>query len=191
MSTSNFFKNNARNYYAILEHVDDGEDYDPFFWYDYKESISDMLYSDHGYNMDGKTSDWRNTTALAGKWYEASEYGDIFVSIVLRHGYYEGGNLDYEIYYEGSEYDADDIDAIADEIAEAVEDKRSTKRVRREALEAIQKAIDEAESICATYCTDTLVCTARFSNGETWYGPVPKSELPETETAKASAVAAA
>lgn len=191
MATGNFFKRNARYYYAVLEHVDDDDERDPFFWNDYKEYLEDILYNEHGYNHDGKTSDWRDTTALNGKWYQASEYGEIFVSIVLRHGYYEGGNLDYEIYYEGCEYESDEIESIVDEIAGCVEDGRSTKRVRLEARKAILKAIDEAESICATYCTDTLVCTARFSNGETWYGPVPKSELPVTETAKASAVAAA
>lgn len=173
MGTSNFFKRNARHYYAVIEHL---EDYDPYFWEDYKKYISDLLYSDHGFNMSGKTS-WRDTTALAGKWYEASEYGEVFVSIVLRHGYYEGGCLDYEIYYDGCEYEVSDVDAIADEIAECVEDKRSTKRVRRQALAAIEAAIEEAEKICATYCTDALAVTERFSNGETWYGPVPKAEL--------------
>jgi len=106
-----------------------------------------------------------------------------------RCGYYEGANFDYDLEIE--EYCNDYYNACYDEIptlsdiGSAFECRNARQRkdtemrefmfakmLEKELENVIDMLVDEVEEVFSNVCQYKLCVTARFSNGETWYGKV-------------------
>jgi hypothetical protein len=110
------------------------------------------------------------------QYYSNKTFGDMSVTVsincVIRQGYYEGGNLDWYVTYDLSNYKGDEIDFQKDFIdcSNMPEGMRIIQS--RNAERWAQKVTDELVEIVEDLFTKQsmpLVVTARFSNGETHY----------------------
>ena len=186
MATSNFYNNNANNIYAIIPE----NEYDAFI-YDYiidnisndleaftKNSKAYLDYSNKHYRDASLIEVIRVTDEVAGVPFTVS------IEVLMRSGYYEGANLDYEINYNIGSVEFDDItdtfQAYFDVASwnygmnkglATIQAKNASNR-----LEAMsEELIGNVEKILKENCTHILRVSARFSNGETWYSEVKTS----------------
>lgn len=110
------------------------------------------------------------------QYYSSKTFGDMPVTVsincVIRHGYYEGGNLDWYITYDLSNYKGNEIDFKQDFIDCSGMPEGMRVIQSRNAERWAQKITDELVEIVEELFTKQsmpLVVTARFSNGETHY----------------------
>ena len=153
MATSNFHNVNASHIFAV-ELQDE---------YDYQDLV-DNLESEFSTNID--YSDYSKSDPNELRSFPSKSLGsfsnsiciedddvEIFVTPVIRSGYYDGVNLDWHVryYVNGSENEtySDDINV----------------------LRISNKYVEFIENIFEKY-SEPLVVTARFSNGETIYSKV-------------------
>jgi hypothetical protein len=151
------------------------EDYDYEDLKDY--TIELMEQSKFSYSDNGNFSNNRNFEGtLLGSLNVDKCFGDICVEVrvnaVIRSGYYEGANLDYEVeYYTGSGWE-DSIDFKYD--FENHSDMRSglqtiqTKHAERWAEKIADELVEELERIFTQVSTPYRK-VAQFSNGEAVY----------------------
>jgi hypothetical protein len=195
MGASNFYNRNANNVYAVLMDYEDvvfdedgneteetqmvqceSWDYDNLI--DYVTELMDVqtlfkavdrveFYNNRNYEATGIKSLVSYKT-----------FGDVEVEILLtaivRSGYYEGANLDWEInYYAGSGYD--DILNLSYDFASQYDNQGMAKIQCRNAENWAKKEgermVEELERIF-TQVSKPLEVVARFSNGETIYKEV-------------------
>ena len=185
MATGNFYNNNARNIYAVYQE----NEYDDFIYDDVKENISS--------DLETYTKNSKACLGYANKYYSDASLIDIIeltdevagvpftvsIEILMRSGYYEGANLDYEINYNIESVEFDDIsEAFQAYIDVATYDFDMSKGLATiqaknasNRLEAMSdKLVENVEKILKENCTHILQVSARFSNGETWYSEVEK-----------------
>lgn len=195
MGASNFYNRNAKNVYAVLMDYEDvvfdedgneteetqmvaceSWDYDNLVDY-----VTELMDEQKVFNSVDRVEFYNNRN------YEATgikslvsykSFGDVEVEVLLtavvRSGYYEGANLDWEInYYAGSGYD--DILDLTYEFESQYENQGMAKIQKRNAEKWATKVgeqmIEELERIF-TQVSKPLEVVARFSNGETIYKEV-------------------
>ena len=183
--TGNFYKTNATHYFAIGE----GDDGDEAHYEDSKANILSELKG-KGYVEAPERQQLQQDNrsfpgaALANKEVD-KKFGDntctITLTAVIRSGYYQGANLDWEISYNygGESVEALDEDDVKNEFTYNAEDEEKAK-LEKEAEKAYKwmeaeasKLTTELEDIYEEN-TMALAVTARFSSGETHYGKVGK-----------------
>lgn len=205
MATGNFSKVNAKNYYVIYGTYKDenGEDVQRDSW-DF-DDLREFIREDGRETklFTEESNEWvdRDAQELCYDSYY-THFGKngiltdttIVRTIIMRSGYYEGGNLDWEIEIQSpngfrfklSEYDSlenlvkDYMDSIRDCVERWGADygwNLGTFKIQRKNMEKwLTKIIENEEEICEKFCKenceDVYVVSARFSNGETWYSKV-------------------
>lgn len=195
MGASNFYNRNAKNVYAVLMDYEDvvfdedgneteetqmvaceSWDYDNLVDY-----VTELMDEQKVFNSVDRVEFYNNRN------YEATgikslvaykSFGDVEVEVLLtavvRSGYYEGANLDWDInYYAGSGYD--DILDLTYEFESQYDNQGMAKIQKRNAEKWATKVgeqmIEELERIF-TQVSKPLEVVARFSNGETIYKEV-------------------
>lgn len=96
--------------------------------------------------------------------------------IIVRSGYYQGANLDYEMYVETDNEDYESITDLIEDIQRYPEDfdisegmsEKYAKWIENWFKKEVEPMKEEIEKVFADYTTPLCV-TARFSNGETMY----------------------
>ena len=153
MATSNFHNVNASHIFAV-ELQDE---------YDYQDLV-DNLESEFGTNMDysdyGKSdpNELRSFPSKSlGSFSNSVKIGDdeveVYVTPVIRSGYYEGCNLDWHVRYYVNGYEDDTYET----------------HTRIQTL--VEVYTNFIENVYEQY-SQPLGVTARFSNGETIYHPI-------------------
>lgn len=195
MGASNFYNRNAKNVYAVLMDYEDvvfdedgneteetqmvqceSWDYDNLI--DYVTELMDEqtlfkaverveFYNNRNYEATGIKS-------LASYKTFGNVEVEVLLTAVIRSGYYEGANLDWELnYYAGSGYD--DILDLTYEFESQNENQGMAKIQKRNAEKWATKIgeqmVEELERIF-TQVSKPLEVVARFSNGETFYKEV-------------------
>lgn len=205
MATGNFSKVNAKNYYVIYGTYKDenGEEIQRDSWDfdDLRECIREdgretKLFTE-------KSDGWvdRDAQELCCESYD-THFGKsdfltdtrIVRTIIMRNGYYEGGNLDWDIEItspDGCNFKLSEYDSLEDLIEDYMRSIRDyvdrwgadygwnmgTYKMHKKNIEKwLTKIIENEEEICEKFCKenceDVYVVSARFSNGETWYSKV-------------------
>lgn len=106
------------------------------------------------------------------------------MDVIMRHGYYDGVNIDQQINletdlsgYSWDDYESEEIDNMTDAIIDEYADYRIATKVQlmchRNAIANRLQALEEVlwqryKELVFPYCEEYRVA-ARFSNGETWY----------------------
>lgn len=210
MGTCNFSVTNAQSIYAILstyecedENCNVTEQYkDEFDWSCDTENI--QYHGEESGLFPFSSDKWnralngREVCGSEGKWETYGKKGTAWTTetqiesvIVLRSGYYEHANLDYDINItdcKGNEYllsDYDDLGDLLDDYLSNLEDivewygydhgwnvgtfKMHRKNIDKWLTNRILAEIEKCEQFCKEMCEVELGVAARFSNGETWY----------------------
>lgn len=172
MGTSNFYNKNANQVYACL--MGDVEEFEIL---NFKLDVSDMI-SELPYEFYEEDT-YDNNRSFCGHYLCRIESSKIIgnvelivsLKVVLRSGYYDGANLDWEIECDNTEYNC-----ISDYIEDAFDYSEMNaglkvihKSKATDWIEEIQeKMINDVEKVFAKI-TQPLKVVARFSNGETIY----------------------
>ena len=186
MATSNFYNENASNIYAVLMNYEDeeGNTVAPEYWEceDTIEELKNGLKELQTETINQYDDCWGHNnceTTELGRLQVSKEYADVEVTVtinsILRHGYYEGANLDWYIQFEVDGCDMDEIDfddmfwrsdlPKGMQVIQQTNAERWAENVRDELIEVMEgyyKKVSQYE----------LTVSARFSNGETWYEKV-------------------
>jgi len=155
MATSNFHNVNATNIFAVQ--LEDEFDYE--FLVDNLESElnNHSDYSDYGKTDPNELRSFPSKSL--GSFSNSTIIGDdeveVYVTPVIRSGYYEGCNLDWHVRYYVNGYEDDTYDT----------------HTRIQTL--VGSYVDYIENIFGQH-SQPLGVTARFSNGETIYHPIIK-----------------
>jgi len=174
MATSNFHNVNASAIFAVqLEHE---FDYD-----DLVENLKSELNNDPDYVDYGKTDkhELRSfPSRTLGSIRKYAQYKDFYVEVcvtpVIRSGYYDGVNLDWNVdYLINGDAQYDNTDFYIDDIAHygSMSKSKATKYAKlaeKKAEKVKNQIVDKVESIFSDY-SEKYGVTAVFSNGETIY----------------------
>ena len=174
MATSNFHNENASAIFAVqLEHE---FDYD-----DLVENLKSELNNDPDYVDYGKTDkhELRSfPSRTLGSIRKYVQYKDFYVEVcvtpVIRNGYYDGVNLDWNVdYLINGDVQYDNTDFYIDDIAHygSMSKSKATKYAKlaeKKAEKVKNQIVEKVESIFSDY-SDRYGVTAVFSNGETIY----------------------
>jgi len=177
MSTSNFHNVNASAIFAVPLEND-------FDYEDLVDNLKSELSNDSDYVDYGKTdhNECRSfPSRTLGSIRKYHQYKDFYVEVcvtpVIRSGYYEGVNLDWNVDYlinGDASYDSPDfyINDIA-HYGNLPKSKATTyaKLAEKKAEKLKNEIVEKLESIYSDYSMK-LGVTARFSNGETIYHKV-------------------
>jgi hypothetical protein len=153
MATSNFHNVNATNIFAVQ--LEDEWAYDDLVSNLESEFNNHSDYYDYGKSdpNDLRSFPSKSLGSFSNSICIEDDDVEIFVTPVIRSGYYDGVNLDWHVryYVNGSENEtySDDINV----------------------LRISNKYVEFIENIFEKY-SEPLVVTARFSNGETIYSKV-------------------
>lgn len=205
MATGNFGKVNARNYYVIYDTYKDenGEDVQRDNWDfdDLRDSIQENGRATKLFPEE--SNEWvdRNAQELCYKSYDTHFGKSYFLTdtrivrtIIMRSGYYEGADLDWDIEiispngfnFKLSEYYS--LENLIEDYMRSVRDyvdmwgadygwNMGTYKIQKKNIEKwLAKIVENEEEICEQFCKDNCEdvyqVSARFSNGETWYSKV-------------------
>ena len=176
MATANFYTKNASKYFAFEDKEDE--------FFDYKEFIEDLGYffEERGFDQSANynwctSEDAREVATISAD----RQYGGVSVEIqitaILRSGYYAGACFDWIPKFCIHTQDFDEIpdETLLCELLEYYSDMPAgmAKIQARNAEKWFQRTFDslvEETEKCMSEASDhTLVCTARFSNGEAMY----------------------
>lgn len=150
MATSNFHNVNATNIFAVQ--LQDEWAYDDLLSNLESEFTSHSDYSDYGKSDPYELHSFQSQPL--GSFSNSVTIGDdavdIFVTPVIRSGYYEGVNLDWHVRLYVNGYDDD-----------TYADDANVLRISNEYIEFIENIFEQY--------SEPLGVTARFSNGETIY----------------------
>jgi len=155
--TNNFAQTKTSAIYAVTDAEDE------FIWQDIRDSVITILEESDKYDFsenDSVSTDNNRSypSTSIGRVYIYGNGFDITVVLKTVSGYYSGFTLDYQDNI-CIDYETENIDEVT----------QLLKDVQTE-LEEVHKYI---ESVYSQF-TDKLICTARFSNGETIYEKVTK-----------------
>lgn len=201
MSASNFHKEFASAYYVVdgRRYLNsEGEELEQ--WEEECEVVDDTEYELESILEYAKSEGWTESDRSVGrdgdyglceKWEDedlilGTTVFEIKTEIIVRLGYYEACNLDWDIRVRvpGSGYDVRlsdfcNAEDIGDDIFDAFvwyEDvwneglkKMQKKNIIKKALDRIREVGLKADEFCRSNCTGVYAVSARFSNGETWY----------------------
>jgi len=174
MATSNFHNENASAIFAVrLENE-----------YDYEDLVSNLeseLSNNPDYVDYGKTDKHElrsfpsRTLGSIRKYHQYKDfYVEVCVTPVIRSGYYEGVNLDWNVDYSingDAEYDNNDfyIDDIAwyGKLSKSAATKYA-KLAEKKAEKLKNEIVEKLEALYSDY-SEKYGVTAVFSNGETIY----------------------
>ena len=155
MATSNFHNVNASHIFAV--ELQDEWEYD-----DLVSNLGFELDTHADYSIYGKSDphELRSFPSKSlGSFSNSFSIGDdeveVYVTPVIRSGYYEGANLDWHVRY----------------YVNGSEDESYESHPRIQTL--VDTYVDYIEKIYSQY-SQPLGVTARFSNGETIYHPINK-----------------
>jgi len=174
MATSNFHNENASAIFAVqLEHE---FDYD-----DLVENLKSELNNDPDYVDYGKTDkhELRSfPSRTLGSIRKYAQYKDFYVEVcvtpVIRSGYYDGVNLDWNVdYLINGDASYDSPEFYIDDIAHygSMSKSKATKYAKlaeKKAEKVKNQIVEKVESIFSDY-SEKYGVTAVFSNGETIY----------------------
>lgn len=174
MATSNFHNENASAIFAVqLEHE---FDYD-----DLVENLKSELNNDPDYVDYGKAdkNELRSfPSRTLGSIRKYVQYKDFYVEVcvtpVIRSGYYDGVNLDWNVdYLINGDAQYDNTDFYIDDIAHygSMSKSKATKYAKlaeKKAEKVKNQIVEKVESIFSDY-SEKYGVTAVFSNGETIY----------------------
>lgn len=150
MATSNFHNVNATHIFAVQ--LEDEFDYDDLIMNLQCEFDSHNDYSDCSKSDQHELRSFPSRTL--GSFSKCIQIGDdeaeVYVTPVIRSGYYEGCNLDWDVRYYVNGY----------------EDELYESHPRIQSL--VYHYVDFIENVYSQY-SQPLGVTARFSNGETIY----------------------
>jgi hypothetical protein len=172
MATSNFHNVNASAIFAVR--LEDEWAYD-----DLVENLTSELNNDADYVDYGKTDKHElrsfpsRTLGSIRKYHQYKDfYVEVCVTPVIRSGYYEGVNLDWNVDYaiNGDVYDIDELEnGIGYNTALPISKiKVYTSLAEKKAEKIKNKIVEKVESIFSDY-SEKYGVTAVFSNGETIY----------------------
>ena len=172
MSTSNFHNVNASAIFAVQ--LEDEWAYD-----DLVENLKSQLNNDPNYVDYGKSdpNELRSFPSRSlGSIRKYHEYKDFYVEVcvtpVIRSGYYDGVNLDWNVDYSinGDSYDIDELEnGIGYNTALPISKIKAYSLLAEKKAEKLKNEIvEKVESIFSDY-SDRYGVTAVFSNGETIY----------------------
>jgi hypothetical protein len=197
MGTSNFYNKNASRVFAVLMDYEqpiideDGNETDetgyisPDQW-EYDDFISDIKSILNNCPMFFRADEGNNSHNLRS--FEGRVLGsyiedrtllnvslEVQITCILRSGYYEGANLDWEITYYIDGYEHDEIGNAVEEWEYQAnkEFNQGLCKIHKSNAEAsltqlTDKLIEHVENIY-TEASMPLKVVARFSNGETMY----------------------
>jgi hypothetical protein len=174
MATSNFHNENASAIFAVqLEHE---FDYD-----DLVDNLKSELNNDPDYVDYGKTDkhELRSfPSRTLGSIRKYAQYKDFYVEVcvtpVIRSGYYDGVNLDWNVdYLINGDASYDSPEFYIDDIAHygSMSKSKATKYAKlaeKKAEKVKNQIVEKVESIFSDY-SEKYGVTAVFSNGETIY----------------------
>ena len=153
MATSNFHNVNATNIFAVQ--LEDEYDY-----HDLVDNLESELnnhsdYSDYGKSDPNELRSFpsKSLGSFSNSTIIDDDEVEVYVTPVIRSGYYEGCNLDWHVRYYVNGY----------------EDETYESHPRIQTLVGVY--VDYIEKIFNQY-SQPLGVTARFSNGETIYHPI-------------------
>jgi hypothetical protein len=172
MATSNFHNVNASAIFAVR--LEDEWAYD-----DLVENLTSELNNDADYVDYGKTDKHElrsfpsRTLGSIRKYHQYKDfYVEVCVTPVIRSGYYEGVNLDWNVDYaiNGDVYDMDELEnGIGYNTALPISKIKAYSLLAEKKAEKLKNEIvEKVESIFSDY-SDRYGVTAVFSNGETIY----------------------
>jgi hypothetical protein len=172
MATSNFHNVNASAIFAVQ--LEDEWSYD-----DLVENLKSQLNNDPNYVDYGKSdpNELRSFPSRSlGSIRKYHQYKDFYVEVcvtpVIRSGYYEGVNLDWNVDYtiNGDVYDMDELEnGIGYNTALPISKIKAYSLLAEKKAEKLKNEIvEKVESIFSDY-SDRYGVTAVFSNGETIY----------------------
>ena len=172
MATSNFHNVNASAIFAVQ--LEDEWAYD-----DLVENLTSELSNNPDYVDYGKTDkhELRSFPSRSlGSIRKYHEYKDFYVEVcvtpVIRSGYYDGVNLDWNVDYSinGDSYDIDELEnGIGYNTALPISKIKAYSLLAEKKAEKLKNEIvEKVESIFSDY-SDRYGVTAVFSNGETIY----------------------
>jgi hypothetical protein len=172
MATSNFHNVNASAIFAVqLE--------DEWSYEDLVENLKSELNNDSDYVDYGKSdpNELRSFPSRSlGSIRKYHQYKDFYVEVcvtpVIRSGYYDGVNLDWNVDYSinGDSYDIDELEnGIGYNTALPISKIKAYSLLAEKKAEKLKNEIvEKVESIFSDY-SDRYGVTAVFSNGETIY----------------------
>jgi hypothetical protein len=177
MATSNFHNVNATHIFACS--LENEWDYEDLVDNLKSELSNDSDYVDYGKTDHNECRSFPSRTLGSIRKYH--QYKDFYVEVcvtpVIRSGYYEGVNLDWNVDYlinGDASYDSPDfyINDIA-HYGNLPKSKATTyaKLAEKKAEKLKNEIVEKLESIYSDYSMK-LGVTARFSNGETIYHKV-------------------
>jgi hypothetical protein len=172
MATSNFHNVNANKIFACK--LEDEWDYNHFISNIKSELKNSKYYFTENGNDDSELRSYPSSvigTIISSKQYKDFE-AEIKLTVIVRSGYYEGINLDWQIGYsvgagETDEIDfAQDLEYVADYSPEKA--KQFAGYAEKWAEVETEVIVNFIEEVFENYSTPVRV-VARFSNGETIY----------------------
>ena len=174
MATSNFHNENASAIFAVqLEHE---FDYDDLVDNLKSELNNDPDYVDYGKADKNELRSFPSRTLGSIRKYV--QYKDFYVEVcvtpVIRSGYYDGVNLDWNVdYLINGDVQYDNTDFYIDDIAHygSMSKSKATKYAKlaeKKAEKVKNQIVEKVESIFSDY-SEKYGVTAVFSNGETIY----------------------
>ena len=174
MATSNFHNENASAIFAVqLEHE---FDYDDLVDNLKSELNNDPDYVDYGKADKNELRSFPSRTLGSIRKYV--QYKDFYVEVcvtpVIRSGYYDGVNLDWNVdYLINGDAQYDNTDFYIDDIAHygSMSKSKATKYAKlaeKKAEKIKNQIVEKVESIFSDY-SEKYGVTAVFSNGETIY----------------------
>lgn len=194
MATGNFYVKNANDVYAFAMEAEDCFDFD-----DSLDCIKEAGISKYGFEETSGSDGDRNycgdyilDKSFGGKnFYNSGLTVNIDITIIVRGGYYQGANLDFELEvmndnyypYKLGDYESEDdlIDDMADEFVDYCDEvynyglrKCFKKRYKAFLEDYINKAIEYANNVLKNLCEEEYSIVGVFSNGETLYRKVNK-----------------
>ena len=155
MATSNFHNVNASNIFAV--ELQDEWEYQDLVSNLESEFNTNLDYSDYSKSDPNELRSFPSKSV--GSFSNSIEIGEdeveVYVTPVIRSGYYEGCNLDWHVRYYVNGY----------------EDETYESHQRVQSL--VESYVEYIENIFGQH-SQPLGVTARFSNGETIYHPINK-----------------
>ena len=191
MATRNFYVKNANDVYAFAMEAEDCFDFD-----DSLDCIKEAGILKYGFEETSGSDGDRNycgdyilDKSFGGKkFYNSGLTVNIDITIIVRSGYYQGANLDFELevmndYYDpyklgDYECEEDLIEAMADEFVEDCDvynyglRKCFKKRYKVFLEDYIDKAIEYTNKVLENLCEEEYCLIGTASNGEGFYQKV-------------------
>jgi hypothetical protein len=177
MATSNFHNENSSSIFAVQ--LQDEWAYEDLISNLTSELSSNPNWIDRVVSDPNELRSFPSTTVgVIERMYQYKDfYVEVCVTPVIRSGYYEGCNLDWNVEFNINGMNAyDTADFSVDDIQYCGGMNRSkavvyTKLAERKAQKMMNEIVNELETLYSMY-SDKLEVVARFSNGETIYSKV-------------------